>query len=279
MFNYLRLFPAALLCSASLLLAQPMPVENFDLTGLPPKPTNFAEQRLADMIGHHQTGDVRDAVVIQQRLAEYYRQRGDAPRARVAGERARSAQPAAASSQGAAQALPGRAGAGAAVTGEYVCQSMGSHPCDTQTTISLHDDGTWGWRYFSGEYQVAEGRVTFRGVGLGAWGPAAIGPGALTFTSGGQNVVFRKPTSAPPSLAGSYVCATAPGGCQTRQAIEIQSDGTWSWGAQHGSFSIVGGQTKFTGLSSGPAGWGPASFRNGALIFRGSYGSSEWRAQ
>jgi len=171
------------------------------------------------------------------------------------------------------------AGTGAAVAGEYVCRSMGSHPCDTQTTISLRDDGTWGWRYFSGEYQVAGDRVTFKGVGLGAWGPAVITPGALTFTSGGQQVVFQKPSSAPPSLAGSYVCASAPGGCQTRQAITIQPDGTWSWGAQHGSCSIVGGQVKFTGLSSGPAGWGLANFSRGALIFRSSYGASEWRRQ
>ena len=180
---------------------------------------------------------------------------------------------------GAPQALPGRPSTGAAVAGEYACRSMGSHPCDTQTTISLRDDGTWGWRYLSGEYQVAGGRVTFKGTGLGAWGPAVIGPGTLTFTSGGQQVVFQKPSSAPPSLAGSYVCVTAPGVCQTRQAIAIQSDGTWSWGAQHGSCSVVGGQVKFTGLSSGPAGWGLANFSSGALIFRGSYGSSEWRKQ
>ena len=174
------------------------------------------------------------------------------------------------------QALPGGAGA---LSGEYVCRSMGSHPCDTQTTISLRDDGTWGWRYFSGQYQVAGDQVTFKGVGLGAWGPAVAGPGTLTFTSGGQKVVFQKPSSAPPSLAGSYVCATAPGGCQTRLAIAIQSDGTWSWGAQHGSYSMLGGQVKFTGLSSGPAGWGLAHFSSGVLIFRSSDGSSEWRKQ
>jgi hypothetical protein len=170
-----------------------------------------------------------------------------------------------------------RAATGASVSGEYVCRSMGSRPCDTQTAISLHDDGKWGWRYFSGQYQVAEGRVTFRGVGLGSWGPAVIGPDTLTFMSGGQKVVFQKPSLAPLSLAGSYVCASAPGGCQTRKAIEIESDGTWSWGAQHGSYSILGGQVKFDGLSSGPAGWGLANFSNGVLIFRSRDGSSEWR--
>lgn len=166
-----------------------------------------------------------------------------------------------------------------AVTGEYVCRSMGSGPCDTQTTISLRDDGSWGWRFFSGEYRVAGGQVIFKGVGLAAWGPAEIGPGTITFTSGGQPVVFQKPSLTPPSLAGSYVCATAPGGCQTRRAIAIQSDGTWSWGAQHGSYSIVGGQVRFTGLSSGPAGWGLANFSNGSLVFHTSDGPSEWRKQ
>lgn len=275
---YWRLISTALLFGC-LLLAQSSTVENFDLTGLPPKLANFAEQRLMDMIERHQPGDVRSAVVIQQKLAEYYRQKGDAARARVADERARSAQQAAASPQGAAQALPSHAATGGSVSGEYVCRSMGSRPCDTQTTISLHDDGTWAWRYFSGRYQVAGGQVTFNGVGLGAWGPAAIRLDTLTFTSGGQAVVFRKLSSAPPPRAGSYICAIASGGCQTRQAIEIRSDGTWSWGAQHGSYSVLEGQVKFTGLSSGPAGWGLAHFSTGALIFRGGYGSSEWRRQ
>jgi hypothetical protein len=278
MLTYWRSISMALFF-AGLLLAQSNPVENFDLTGLPPKPTNYAEQRLVDMVERHQPGDVRDAVVIQQKLAEYYRQKGDAARARVADERARSAQQAAAPPQGASPAVQSVAGTGASVVGEYVCLSMGSRPCDTQKKILLRDNGTWRWSWWSGQYQVAGGQVTFEGtVGLGSWGPAVIGPDTLTFGSD-RKVVWQKPSSVPPSVAGTYVCATAPGGCHTGHAIKIQSDGTWSWGPLHGYYSIVGGQVKFTGLSSGPAGWGFAEFSNGALIFRNSRGSSEWRKQ
>lgn len=277
MLTYWRSVSTALLF-AGLLLGQSNPVENFDLTGLPPKPTNYAEQRLVDMVERHQPGDVRDAVVIQQRLAEYYRQKGDAARARVADKRARSATQAA-PPQGASPAVQSGAGTGPSVAGEYLCRSVGSRPCDTQTTISLHDDGTWGWRFFSGQYQVAGGRVTFKGEGVGAWGPAVIGPDTLTFGSGDRKGVWQKRSPIPPSVAGTYVCATAPGGCQTRLAIKIQSDGTWSRGSARGDYSIVGGQVKFSSLRGGPPGWGFAEFSHGALIFRNSRGSSEWRKQ
>lgn len=277
MLTHLRSIPAVLLFAA-LAFGQAGQVENFDLTGLPPKATNFGEQHLMDMIERHKSGDIQNALEIQQRLAQYYRQKGDLSRARVAEQRAKSAEKGTSSeSEGAVPAASSRTRS--AVTGEYVCRSMGSRACDTQTTIALHPDGTWGWRYLSGHYRTAGGQVTFEGTGLGSWGPAEIGEDTLTFTSGNQKVIFQKPSSAPASLAGTYVCASAPGGCQTSHAIQIRSDGTWSWGAQGGSYAVVGGQIKFTGLSSGPAGWGLADLGHAALIFRTSYGTSEWKKQ
>ncbi len=263
----MRLF-AAILLSAFLLFAQ-SGVENFDLTGLPPKATNFAEQHLMDMINHHKAGDIGDAAVIQRTLAQYYRQKGDAARARVADERA-----------GSAGQIPQASSNTAALAGDYLCRSMGSGPCDTQTTISLHDDGTWGWRFFSGKYEIQGNRVTFRGPGLGSWGPAVVGPNSLTFMNGASKVIWEKPSAAPPALAGTYVCATAAGGgpCQTRYAVELRPDGTWSWGVQRGSYTILGGHIKFTGgLTTGPSAWGEADAESGALIFRSSYGPSVWR--
>ncbi len=265
-----------LLLLASLVSAQTNGVEGFDLTGLPPKATNFAEQRLMDMVEKHKAGDVQDAAAIQRTLAQYYLQKGDEARARAADERARSGE-AAAASEGVGQSPSGRPRHGAPVAGEYVCRSMGSRPCDTQTTIALHADGTWGWRYFSGRYQVAGGQVTFEGVGLGSWGPAAIGPDTLTFTSGSEKVIYQKPAVTPARLVGVYVCTTAPGGCQTRIAIEMRPDGTWSWGADGGTYSMTGTQVKLSGLTSGPAGWGLCEIAHGALIFRAGNGVSEWR--
>lgn len=278
MLSHWRWFPAVLLL-ATLAFTQTNPVENFDLTGLPAKATNFAEQHLMNMIERHKPGDTEDATVIQQQLAQYYRQKGDTARARVADERAHLAGGAASSEAAAQNPSPQPTGEGGPVVGEYACRSMGSRPCDTQTTITLRADGTWGWRYFSGRYEALSGQVTFQGVGLGSWGAAEIGPGTLTFTSGGQKVIFERPGSAPSSLPGSYRCAIAPGGCQTRMAIKIRSDGTWSWGAQGGSYSTVGNQVKFRGLSSGPAGWGLADIGPEALIFRTSHGASEWKKQ
>lgn len=266
-----RFFKIAPLLAAVLLAAQ-SGIENFDLTGLPPKPINFAEQRLMDMIQRHRPGDLGDAAVIQQKLAEYYSQKGDTARARVAQERSgvtdRTRPP----------TFPG--GPVSTIAGDYLCRSMGSGACDTQTTISLHEDGTWGWRYFSGEYRVSGGRVTFTGVGLGSWGPAAIGPGTLTFASGGKSVVWAKARANASAVSGTFVCATAAGGgsCQTAHPIEMRADGTWSWGVQRGSYSVDGALVRFIGaLTTGPASWGEAEARGRSLIFHDSGGASEWR--
>jgi hypothetical protein len=162
------------------------------------------------------------------------------------------------------------------LAGEYVCVSMGSRPCDSSTELQLMENGNWRWGRYAGTYTVARASVTFDGIGgLATWGPAAIGPGTLSFISGDQEVVWRKPSSGNASLApGVYHCRTAPGGCQTAKGIEIASDGSWSWGASGGSYSVVGGRVVFRGpqLSS----WGPVDIGDHKLIFHSQYGDSEW---
>lgn len=258
-------------------LSQGSPVENFDTSGLPPRATSFMEQRLMDMIERHKPGDVPDAVFIQQKLAEYYRQKGDVARARVAEERARSAEQRAAPAQDRAPGRPGGAAAETVVIGSYLCKSMGSQPCSTRTELRLADGGFWGWGRYNGEFEVASGRVRFKGIGGAAtWGPAVIGPNTLTFTSGQDTVVWEKPAALRPSLAGVYRCKTAPGGCVTGKAIELRGDGSWSWGSDGGSYAIVGGRVQFSGLSSGPAGWGPADIGESSLTFHDTRGPSLW---
>jgi hypothetical protein len=271
-----------LLMNASPSLAQSNPVEDFDISGLPSRPTNFMEQRLFDMIEHHRPGDVRDAAFVQRKLAEYYREKGDLARARVADERARAAERPQQLAQGGSQTQTGGVPGSSSVVGEYVCRSMGSRPCNTQTSLRLGENGVWGWAKYSGEYRVVNGRVTFSGVGGAAtWGPAVIGPGTLSFASGQDTVVWQKPSPNVPSLAGIYFCNTAPGGgpCNTKRPIEIRADGRWSWGSDGGSYRIVAGQVQFSGLTSGPGGWGPADIGDGVLIFHDRYGSSEWRKE
>ena len=169
----------------------------------------------------------------------------------------------------------------AAVSGDYACRSMGSGPCDTQTHLRLTSNGNWGWAGYGGHYSVSGGRVSFDGAGgPAAWGTARIGvEKTLTFRSGQMAVVWQQPSSTPLSLAGTYVCHTAPGGCQTGLAIVLRPDGTWSWGAGGGSYVIVGGKVQFSGLSSGPAGWGAAAFDQNSITFQASSGSSQWRKQ
>jgi len=79
---------------AAALAAQPAGrasrVEDFDLTGLPAQSTTFAEQKLRDLVSGHRPGDRADAVRIQQKLAEYYRSKGDLRRATEAEDRARA---------------------------------------------------------------------------------------------------------------------------------------------------------------------------------------------
>jgi hypothetical protein len=167
------------------------------------------------------------------------------------------------------------------VAGEYVCASIGSRPCDTSTELQLTENGNWRWGRYSGTYSGARGSLAFDGLGGPAtWGPAAAGRDTLTFGSRDQRVVWQKPSPggrAGAGLApGVYFCRTAPGGCQTAKGIEIAADGTWSWGASGGSYSIVGGRVVFHGpqVSS----WGPAEVGDRKLIFRSPSGDSEWIA-
>lgn len=85
-------------------------------------------------------------------------------------------------------------GQGISVAGEYGCVLMGNGPCYTHIPMRLQSNGYWGWAKYSGQYQVANGAVEFISGSGGpvAWGPAVLGPGTLTFTSGGKAVVWRK---------------------------------------------------------------------------------------
>ena len=162
------------------------------------------------------------------------------------------------------------------LAGEYVCVSIGSHPCATGTELQLTENGNWRWGRYSGRYTAASKSITFDGIGgLATWGPAAIGPDTLTFMSGIQNTVWRKPSSGNAGLApGVYHCATAPGGCHTAKGVEIASDGTWSWGASGGSYSVVGSRAIFRGPQLSD--WGPAEIGDHKLVFHSRDGDSEW---
>lgn len=70
------------------LLAQTSVAERFDLSGMPSRPTNFAEQSIQAMIQGHRPGDLQDAALIQHKLARYYADKGDRARARTAEDRA-----------------------------------------------------------------------------------------------------------------------------------------------------------------------------------------------
>lgn len=154
-----------------------------------------------------------------------------------------------------------------AVAGNYVCKSMRGGPCDTQTELRLQSNGNWGWGGSSGQYRVRNGRVEFMSGSLASWGAAVIGADTLTFDG---NVVWQKPSSGSASLAsGDYYCRTAPGGCQTADPIRIDSNGTWSWGAQGGRFSILGNRIRFNGTTWGPGGWGLAAIGKGSITFSG----------
>lgn len=67
-------------------------VEQFDVAGLPARPTTFLEQQIAEMIRGYRRGDLASASQIQRKLASYYSQVGDTARARVALERADNAE-------------------------------------------------------------------------------------------------------------------------------------------------------------------------------------------
>ena len=74
------------------------------------------------------------------------------------------------------------------VAGEYLCPSSAS-----KAPVRLSANGNWGWDIYAGDYQIANGAVTFNGVGGPAtWGPAVIGRGTLTFTYRGREFVYQK---------------------------------------------------------------------------------------
>jgi len=84
-----------------------------------------------------------------------------------------------------------------ALVGEYLCLSPGSCPCQVDTRLQLAANGRWQWGEHAGTYRAAGGRVDFDGAGGAAtWGPATIGPGALTFNTGKVTVVCWQPSNA-----------------------------------------------------------------------------------
>lgn len=62
--------------------------QTFDTAGLPATPQTFLEQQIRAAIAAYKPGDLFNAALIQDKLAEYYREHGDAARAREAEERA-----------------------------------------------------------------------------------------------------------------------------------------------------------------------------------------------
>ncbi len=68
------------------------PAEDFDLSGLPPRPTNFVAQQIFEFVRTHQRGDLVNAALIQHKLAKYYADKGDFARAREAEHRAELAE-------------------------------------------------------------------------------------------------------------------------------------------------------------------------------------------
>ena len=163
------------------------------------------------------------------------------------------------------------------IAGNYLCRSTQGNPCSTNTPLQLVSNGSWRWGRYNGTYTVGNGRIEFNGVGGPAsWGGAAVGPDTLTFNDFGDNSVWQKPSSAPPQISGVYFCSTAPGGCQTSHPLEIRADGTWAWGSGHGSYSVMGNQVRFSGITWGPGGWGMADIGPGTLTFHDARGASVW---
>jgi hypothetical protein len=73
-----------LLAGAVLVSAYQSRIEKFDTSGMPRRPTNFAEQQIFEMLGDHKPGDLADAVRIQQKLGRYYAEKGDEARSTAA---------------------------------------------------------------------------------------------------------------------------------------------------------------------------------------------------
>jgi hypothetical protein len=55
--------------------------ERFDVSGLPTKAATALEQEIFTLLRYHRRGDLRDAARIHLKLAEYYKENGDKPRA------------------------------------------------------------------------------------------------------------------------------------------------------------------------------------------------------
>ena len=59
----------------------PASVERFDVAGLPKAASNDLEREIFTLLRYHRRGDLRDATRIHLKLAEYYKERGEATRA------------------------------------------------------------------------------------------------------------------------------------------------------------------------------------------------------
>lgn len=165
-----------------------------------------------------------------------------------------------------------------AVVGEYMCATTAGKPCATSTPLRLQDGGAWGWGRYNGHYRVADGVVYFRGVGGAAtWGPALVSENTLTFSTSYGPSIWQKAVHSAASLDGVYTCRTAPGGCLTHTPIRIEGS-EWHWGADGGTYSILDGgkRIRFSGLSSGPGGWGIADIGNGTITWHTNSGDSMW---
>ncbi|MDD5544863.1 MAG: hypothetical protein PHX83_16980 [Acidobacteriia bacterium] len=76
--------------------------ETFDLSGMPPRPTNFVEQQIFEFVRTHRRGDLANAALIQHKLAKYYADKGDMARSREAEHRATLAEGSTSSNSGVA---------------------------------------------------------------------------------------------------------------------------------------------------------------------------------
>ena len=153
-----------------------------------------------------------------------------------------------------------RAGSGS-LAGSYFCYPT----CDSHTPIVLTENGNWRWGgYRAGTFKVTNGTVVFDGIGGPAtWGPAALGPDSLTFTSEGPPVkqfVYRKPGPIPPELPGDYY--------NGRATLQLRADAGWTSQLPpgNGGYIVWDGKVRFMGFR-GPTEWGLAEIGNGSLTF------------
>ncbi len=81
-----------LLLSTGSVVAQTAAVERFDTSGMPSRPTTFVEQQIWDLVKHHRSGNIADAILIQHKLERYYQDKGDVTRAKDASRLAAAAE-------------------------------------------------------------------------------------------------------------------------------------------------------------------------------------------